>query len=49
MHVHVVPFDSAAELSFAHADPNPPAGSIETAAEKIRAALRDLGAGAVSE
>src|SRR3954447_15916869 len=26
-HVHVVPIDSASELSFAHADPSPPAGS----------------------
>jgi histidine triad (HIT) family protein len=49
VHVHVVPFDSAAELSFAHADPNPPAGSLDAAAEKIRAALRDLGAASVSE
>jgi histidine triad (HIT) family protein len=49
VHVHVVPFDSAGELSFARADPNPAPGSLETAAEKIRAALRDLGAGSVSE
>ena len=49
VHVHVVPFDSAVELSFANADPNPPAGSLEAAAEKIRAALRDLGAASVSE
>lgn len=49
VHIHVVPFDSAAELSFAHADPDPPAGSLESAADKIRAALRDLGADSVSE
>jgi histidine triad (HIT) family protein len=49
VHVHVVPFDSAGELSFARADPNPPPGSLEAAAEKIRAALRDLGADSVSE
>jgi histidine triad (HIT) family protein len=49
VHIHVVPFDSAGELSFAHADPHPAEGSLETAAEKIRAALRDLGAGSVSE
>ena len=49
VHLHVVPFDSVAELSFAHADPNPPAGSLDAAAEKIRAALRDLGAEHVSE
>ena len=44
VHLHVVPFDSVSELSFAHADPNPPEGSLEAAAAKIRAALRDLGA-----
>ena len=49
VHLHVVPFDSVSELSFAHADPNPPAGSLEDAAGKIRAALRDLGADAVAE
>jgi histidine triad (HIT) family protein len=43
-HLHVVPFDSVAELSFAHADPNPPTGSLDVAAAKIRAALRELGA-----
>jgi histidine triad (HIT) family protein len=40
VHLHIVPFDSVSELSFAHADPNPPEGSLEAAAEKIRAALR---------
>jgi histidine triad (HIT) family protein len=49
VHIHVVPFDSAGELTFAHADPHPPEGSLEAAAEKIRAALRDLGADSVSE
>jgi histidine triad (HIT) family protein len=49
VHIHVVPFDSAGELSFARADKNPPAGSLEAAAEKIRSALRDLGAESVSE
>lgn len=48
-HIHVVPFDSVSELSFAHADPNPREGSIDAAAAKIRAALRDLGAEHVSE
>jgi diadenosine tetraphosphate (Ap4A) HIT family hydrolase len=48
-HIHVVPFESVSELSFAQADPNPPAGSLEAAAEKIRAALRDLGAEHVAE
>ena len=48
VHLHIVPFDSVSELSFALADPNPPEGSLDAAADKIRAALRDQldGAGA---
>jgi diadenosine tetraphosphate (Ap4A) HIT family hydrolase len=49
VHLHVVPFDAVSELSFAHADPNPPEGSLEAAAVKLRAALRELGAEHVSE
>ena len=49
VHIHVVPFDSVGELSFAHADPNPTAASLDAAAEKIRAALRHLGAEHVSD
>ena len=49
VHLHVVPFDAVSELSFAHADPNPPEGSLEAAAVKLREALRDLGAEHVSE
>ncbi len=49
VHIHVVPFDSVAELSFAHADPDPPPGSLDVAAARIREALRDLGAEYVSE
>jgi histidine triad (HIT) family protein len=48
-HIHIVPINSAGELSFAHANHNPPEGSLEAAAEKIRAALRDLGAESVAE
>ena len=48
-HIHVVPINSAGELSFAHADQNPPEGSLDAAAEQIRAALRDLGAEGVAE
>jgi diadenosine tetraphosphate (Ap4A) HIT family hydrolase len=48
-HIHVVPFDAVSELSFKNADPNPPAGSLDAAAQKIRAALRDLGAAHVSD
>ena len=49
VHIHVVPFDAVSELSFAHADQDPPAGSLEVAAARIRQALRDLGAECVSE
>ena len=48
-HIHVVPINSAGELSFAHADHNPPEGSLDAAAEQIRAALRDLGAEHVAD
>jgi histidine triad (HIT) family protein len=48
-HIHVVPINSATELSFEHADHNPPEGSLEEAAENIRAALRDQGAEYVAE
>ena len=41
VHLHVVPFDSVSELSFAHADPNPPEGSLDAAAaEDPRRAAR---------
>jgi len=43
-HVHVVPFDSVAELSLEHASRDPAPGSIEAAAAAIRAELRRLGA-----
>jgi histidine triad (HIT) family protein len=48
-HIHVVPINSAGELSFAHADHNPPEGSLDAAAEQIRAALRNLGAEHVAD
>ena len=48
-HIHVVPFDAVSELSFTNADPNPPEGSLEAAAQQIRAALRDLGADHVAD
>jgi histidine triad (HIT) family protein len=49
VHLHVVPFDSVRELSFAHADPNPPEGSLAAAAELIRAALREQLDGTAAE
>ena len=48
-HIHVVPINSAGELSFAHADHNPPEGALDAAAEQIRAALRDVGAEHVAD
>ena len=42
-HLHVVPINHPEELTFAHADPSPPAGSIEDAAMRLRARLRELG------
>jgi histidine triad (HIT) family protein len=48
-HIHVVPINSAGELSFAHANHNLPEGSLEAAAEKIRAALRDMDAEHIAE
>jgi histidine triad (HIT) family protein len=49
VHLHVVPFDSVSELSFAHADPDPPEGSLDAAGERLRAALRALDTEHVSE
>lgn len=42
-HLHVVPIRSEADLSFARADHSPDPASLDDAAERIRAALRDLG------
>lgn len=49
VHLHVVPFDSVKELSFANVDTNPAPGSLDTTAAAIRAALVDLGAEHVAE
>ncbi|MGQ0832732.1 MAG: HIT family protein [Microthrixaceae bacterium] len=42
-HLHVIPIDSEADLSFAKADPTPDPAQLDAAAERLRAALRDLG------
>jgi histidine triad (HIT) family protein len=44
VHIHVVPIDSAPELQFDHADPGPDPAAMDAAAERIRTALRALGA-----
>lgn len=42
-HLHVIPIDSESDLSFAKADPSPDPASLDDAAERIRAALREMG------
>lgn len=42
-HLHLIPIDSEADLSFAKADPSPDPAALDDAAERIRVALRDLG------
>jgi histidine triad (HIT) family protein len=49
VHVHVVPINSAPELQFDHADPNPDPGMMADAAARIRAELRTLGATDVAD
>lgn len=43
-HLHLIPIEREADLSFAKADPSPDPTALDTAAERIRAALRELGA-----
>jgi len=45
-HLHLVPIDSEADLSFARADHDPDAAGLDAAAERLRAALRAAGHGA---
>lgn len=42
-HLHVVPIDSEADLRFDRARHDTPAEELDDAAERLRAALRDLG------
>jgi histidine triad (HIT) family protein len=46
-HIHLIPIDSEADLSFARADHDPDAAALDDAAERLRAALRDAGHGEV--
>jgi diadenosine tetraphosphate (Ap4A) HIT family hydrolase len=46
-HVHVIPTDSMSQLNFANAAASVDAGELATAAEKIRAKLREAGRGDV--
>jgi histidine triad (HIT) family protein len=49
VHVHLVPIDHLEDLSFARADRNPDPKDLDRAAEKIRAALREMGCKCVSD
>jgi diadenosine tetraphosphate (Ap4A) HIT family hydrolase len=44
-HVHLVPIRSEGDLNFANADHDASAAALDDAAERIRTALRDSGAG----
>ena len=48
-HVHLVPIDSERELDFARADGSPDPAMLDDAADRIRAALRELGHGEVAQ
>lgn len=48
VHLHVAPIDTVTDLAFANADPNPSDESLDEAAERIRAALDEMGYEAVS-
>jgi histidine triad (HIT) family protein len=43
VHVHLVPIDTLADLNFARAEVNPDPAALDSAADEIRAALRELG------
>ncbi len=49
VHLHVVPIDEIADLDFARVDPNPDPAALDADAERIRAALRELGRAEVAE
>ena len=42
-HLHVIPIQTEADLSFARADPSAPAEAMEAAADQLRGALAALG------
>ncbi|MEM8923391.1 MAG: HIT family protein [Actinomycetota bacterium] len=44
-HLHVVPMDSMDDLDFRNADPSVDAAALDEVADKLRAALTDLGHG----
>jgi histidine triad (HIT) family protein len=44
-HLHLLPIDSEADLSFSKADPDADPVALDAAADRLRAALRDQGHG----
>jgi len=42
-HLHAIPIETEADLSFAKADPSPDPAGLDAAADRLRAALRDQG------
>lgn len=48
-HLHVVPIDTEADLSFAKADPSPDPAALDDAADRLRAALRAQGRAEVAD
>lgn len=42
-HLHVIPIDTEAQLDFRLARPDTPPAELDAAADRLRAALRDLG------
>jgi len=48
-HLHLIPIDTEADLSFAKADPSPDPAALDDAADRLRAALRDQGRPEVAE
>jgi histidine triad (HIT) family protein len=49
VHLHLVPIDGVHDLDFANAATDPDPRDLDSSAEALRAALRDLGASGVSE
>ncbi len=43
MHLHLIPIDTEADLSFARADHSPDPAALDDAAARLRAALRAMG------
>jgi len=49
VHLHVTPLDTMRDLDFGSVDPSPSDASQDDAAERIRAALREMGCAEVAE